>query len=202
MNIRPNSLIQDFSSSEPMVDFLSRGPLGPDTWLFVYDAWMVRPLIDAPVRHPALVRGWRRSVLTALKTGGKELPLTLISNGSTHGALILLTNPQIEFVWDYWLHDKLYRPVWVNASSFGKKVRAMTFVTPRRIVDRSAIGYLLRDDPEISTVKAAAIVAHDINAALREMDVSDLYLIRLERELRAAANNTGHHNQARLRSEV
>ncbi|MDR7145017.1 cation transport regulator ChaC [Rhizobium sp. BE258] len=188
MNIRSNNLIRDFSPKTSLLDFLCEGPLAPTTWLFVYDIWMIRPLVDAVERQPALVRGWRRSVSAALDELGAELPLTLIPNGSTHGALLSLSERQVERVWKHWVDTRGFRPAWVNAWCSGKMIRAMAFVTQGKVVDRPPIGFLLQNTPEASAIRNAGQVARELNSALREMNVSDNYLSRLERGLKIAAN--------------
>lgn len=177
-------------------------PEGEDVWVFAYGSLMWNPAIHVGASHKAHVRGYHRTFCLTMSAGrgSPETPGLMLSidrGGSCSGVAHRIPAEQVEselsILWYREMLSGAYEPRWVNAEieSVGRK-RSLAFV-----INRSHPRYegVLAENEvarRIATAKGQIGTNRDYLyrtiACLTELGVADGPMFRLERQVRALAN--------------
>ena len=131
-----------------------------DIWLFVYGSLMWKPEPGLVDQVTATLDGWRRSfcIWQWRYRGTREAPglmMALDVGGSCEGILLRAPGPdasaRLASVWNREMIGRAYRPIWVEARTKARPVRAVTFVADRGthryagdLPDKTVAGYIAK----------------------------------------------------------
>jgi cation transport protein ChaC len=175
---------------------LGAGPWTDEVWIFAYGSLIWKPACDFVEMRTGLVRGWHRSFCLGWNNrfrGSDENPglmLALDRGGACKGVLYRLPPDRVEASMRQLLDREMawlpsaFPPRWVNASSGGRTIRAITFC-----IDRHSGRYVSGLSTEqVADVLATAVgsrgsMAEYLFATVRhleEMDIHDPHLWELQ----------------------
>jgi cation transport protein ChaC len=132
---------------------------GDDLYVFGYGSLIWNPAFDYTEQRTALLHGWHRRfcLKMIMGRGSREMPglmLALDRGGACKGVAFRIAGPKVReelsILWQREMVGGGYNARWVNLTSGGEKIRAVTFVINRRHP---------RYSPELSVEQTAALIA-------------------------------------------
>jgi cation transport protein ChaC len=142
-----------------MDGILAGHPKGDDLYVFGYGSLIWNPAFDYIEERTALLHGWHRRfcLKMIMGRGSREMPglmLALDRGGACKGVAFRIAGPKVReelsILWQREMVGGGYNARWVNLTSGGEKIRAVTFVINR---------HHPRYSPELSVEQTAALIA-------------------------------------------